>query len=379
MRIGIDASLLGSDGGIPKYVESLIGALARLAPGHSLVLWCGRRGAFRAAERLALPGTDIVPPSPVWGFLDLVGRLAWVNALSIEAFGGAVDVFHGLNYFLPAQRGKAALVVTVHDLSALRYPKWHPAHRRLAHHIALGRTLRAADRVITDSQAVRAEVIADLGVPPEKVAAVPLAPALGFHPREPAGLKPILDRWDLAPGGYLLFAGAIEPRKNLLRLLAAVVALRERRGVPPLMLAGPPGWRNHEIHGGIGAASPHVRYLGHVRRDELTALMAGCAALVLPSLYEGFGLPVLEAMASGVPVVTSRGGALEEVAGDAAILVDPLDVEAIAAGIEKVLDDTSLQEALMRKGLARAAQFSWERTAKGTLGVYEEAIAARRA
>jgi glycosyltransferase involved in cell wall biosynthesis len=106
--------------------------------------------------------------------------------------------------------------------------------------------------------------------------------------------------------------------------------------------------------------------------------MAGCAAFVLPSLYEGFGLPILEAMASGVPVVTSRGGALEEVAGDAAILVDPLDVEAIAAAIERALDDTSLRETLVQKGLARAAQFSWERTAKATLRVYEQAIAGRR-
>jgi alpha-1,3-rhamnosyl/mannosyltransferase len=120
-----------------------------------------------------------------------------------------------------------------------------------------------------------------------------------------------------------------------------------------------------------------VRYLGFLPGEEMAALMAGCAAFVMPSLYEGFGLPVLEAMASGVPVVTSRGGALEEVAGDAAVLVDPKDTDEIAAGIEKILDDTTLRESLIQKGQARAAQFSWERTARETLRVYEQAIASK--
>jgi alpha-1,3-rhamnosyl/mannosyltransferase len=234
------------------------------------------------------------------------------------------------------------------------------------------------DRVITDSQAVRTEVINTLGLPPEKVVAVPLAAGSDFHPRKGAELKPLLDRWDLVPGSYLLFTGALEPRKNLVRLLEAVAVLRaRRRDGPPLVLAGPPGWRNREIRERIEAAAGSARYLGHVSREDLAALVAGCAAFVMPSLYEGFGLPVLEAMASGVPVVTSRGGALEEVAADAAVLIDPLDRDAIAAGIEKVLEDSALRETLVQKGFARAAQFTWERTARETLAVYEQAIAAR--
>jgi alpha-1,3-rhamnosyl/mannosyltransferase len=290
-----------------------------------------------------------------------------------------VDVFHGPNYFLPARHGTAALVVTVHDLSALRYPEWHPARRAFMHRVALRRTVQAVDHVITDTEAIRAEVIEHLGVPPERVTAIHLAVDPGFRSRPAPELKPSLDRWGLLPGDFLLFAGAIEPRKNLLRLFEAVSDLQHRRPeLPPLILVGPPGWRNQEVHDRIAATGQRVRYLGYLPNEDVAVLMAGCAVFVMPSLYEGFGLPVLEALTCGVPVVTSPGGALEEVAGDAAIFVDPRDRDGIAAGIEAALDDTTLRESLVRKGLARAAQFSWERTARETLRVYEQAISSRR-
>ncbi len=352
--------------------------MARLCDSHSLVLWCGSRRAGLAARRLAPAGARVMAPALVGRLLARWGRLAYCSPLPIEAFAGPLDVFHGSNYFLPAQRGRAALVVTVHDLSALRYPEWHPRRRVLVHRIGLRRTVRAATHVITDTEAIRAEVIDDLGVPAERVTAIHLAVTPGCRARPASELKPSLDRWGLSPGDYLLFAGAIEPRKNLVRLLEAFTAVRQRRpAVPPLILAGPTGWRNQEIRDRIATAGSHVRYLGYLPGDDLAALMAGCTAFVMPSLYEGFGLPVLEAMACGVPVVTSRGGALEEVAGGAAILVDPQDTDEIAAGIERVLDDTALRETLVCKGLARAAQFSWERTARETLRVYERAIQSR--
>ncbi len=378
MRIGFDASMLGKAGGIAVYAESLFAALARLPGGHSFVPWCARRHAGPAARRLALPAAVVAAPGPLGRLLGRLGRMACGNPLLIETFAGPVDVFHGPNYFLPAQRGRAALVVTVHDLSALRHAEWHPTRRLMAHRIALHRTVQKVDHVITDSEAIRAEVISDLRIPPQRVTAIHLAPTPGSSPRPPADLKPVLDQWGLSPGEYLLFAGAIEPRKNLLRLVEAFTAVHIRqRDVPPLILVGPPGWRNQEIRDRIATAGPHVRYLGYLPKDDLAALMAGCAAFIMPSLYEGFGLPVLEAMTCGVPVVTSIGGALEEVAGEAAILVDPQDTDEIAAGIEKVLDDTALREVLVKKGVARAAQFSWERTARETLSVYEQAIASK--
>ena len=378
MLIGFDASMLGEGGGIPRYAGCLLAALARLGGGESLVLWCGSRAAGPAVRRFAPPGARVVAPGLVGRAVGRWGKLALGNVLPIEAFAGSLDVFHGPNYLLPAQRGRAALVVTVHDLSALRHPEWHPARRALMHRVALRRTVHAVDHVITVSETIRAEVIADLGLPPERVTAIHHGPTPGFLPRRPTDLKPLLDRWGLAPREYLLFGGAIEPRKNLTRLLEALASLRGRRqDIPPLVLAGPPGWRNREIRRRMAAAGPRARYVGHLPGEELAVLMAGCAAFVMPSLYEGFGLPVLEAMASGVPVITSRGGALQEVAGDAAVLVDPQDRESIAAGIARVLDDAPLRDSLVHKGLGRAAQFSWERTARETLRVYERAIASR--
>ncbi len=289
---------------------------------------------------------------------------------------GPVDVFHGLDYLLPAQRAKAAMVVTVHALSAVRHPEWHPQRRALMHRVALSRTIRAVRHVITDTEAIRAEVIADLDAPPERVTSIHPAGSPGFRPMTPDETRPNLSRRGLTVGDYLLFAGALKPRKNLIRLVEAVVALQDRHGeVPPLVLAGPPGWRNHEIHRRILIAGRRVRYLGHMPKDDLTVLTAGRAAFIMPSLYEGFGFPVLDAMASGVAVITSRGGALEGVAADAAFLVDSHDPASIAAGIEAVLDDTALRGTLLRKGLARAGQFTWERTARQTLAVYEPALA----
>lgn len=380
MRIGFDASILGGGGGIAAYAECLLGALAHLCGGQSLVLWCGSRTAAPAVRRLAPSGSRTVTPGPLGRLVGRWGRLGWGNPLSIETFTGPLDVFHGPNYLLPAQRAKAALIITVHDLSAVCHREWHPTRRSLVHRMALGRTVRAVDHVITDTEAIRADVMAHFMVAPERVTAVHPAATPAFAPRPAADLKPALDRWGLFPGGYLLFAGAIEPRKNLARLLDACATLRARRpDLPPLVLVGPPGWRNREIHARIAALHPGARYLGYLPNEDLTTLMAGCAAFVMPSLYEGFGLPILEAMACGVPVVTSRGGALEEVAGGAAVLVDPLEPEAIAAGIERVVGDTDLREVLNRRGLARVEQFSWERTARDTLRVYERAIDARRA
>lgn len=222
------------------------------------------------------------------------------------------------------------------------------------------------------------EVIDRVGVPPERVTTVHLAPSPGFRPRSPDEVRPTLDRYGLSAGGYLLFVGALEPRKNVGCLLDALEHLGARRvDVPPLVIVGPPGWRNEKIRARAASPPKGVRVLGYLPQNDVVTLMAGALAFALPSVYEGFGLPVLEAMACGTPVVTSRTGALAEVAGDAALLVDPRNVEEIAAGVEKVLGDSWLREELARRGLARAAEFSWERVARETVRVYERALAAR--
>ena len=296
-----------------------------------------------------------------------------------RALAGPVDVFHGLNYLLPSHRGRAARLVTVHDLSILTHPEWHPTLRTWLMGWPLPRTVATAHHVITDCEAVRVEVIERFRVRPERVSAVPLAPSRDFRVRRPEVIDAVARRYDLTTGDYILFVGALEPRKNLVRLLDAAQELLRGgwRDVPPLALVGPSGWRNHELVTRIRSAGSSVRLLGPVPRNDLVALIGGASLLAYPSLSEGFGLPVLEAMACGTPVVASHIGPIVEVAGDAALLVDPTDPEDIAEGLRQVLDDSHLRADLVERGLAQAAKFSWEQTAAGTLSAYGKALESR--
>jgi alpha-1,3-rhamnosyl/mannosyltransferase len=369
MRIALDFTVAAKPGGIAVYASELLAALGRRASAHELILWCGTPAAAELARAVAPPGTKIVPPGRLGASLDILGRLAPFGLLSVDGLVGPVDVFHGLNYLLPAQRGSAARVITVPDLSALRHPEWHPRYRVLAHRLALPRTARLATRVVTLTEAVRREVVELLGVAPEKVRAIPLAASDRFRPIEPARLTPVLGAHGLRPREYVCFVGAIEPRKNIGRLVQAMTLVRARRpDAPPLILAGPAGWGEAELRRRFG--DPQTRHLGWVEPAEAVALIAGAALFVYPSLYEGFGLPVLEALACGTPVLTSTDPSIQEVAGDAAAYAEPASVEALAAGIVELLDSDSRRAELSRRGLARARQFSWDRTADATLAVY---------
>jgi glycosyltransferase involved in cell wall biosynthesis len=377
MRIGLDVSMLGHGGGIGIYAEQLLAALSRRGE-HSLVLWCGSRKARPRVRRLVPRDAQLLEPGFAGRMIGRLGLHAVANPLSVERLFGPVDVLHGPNYLLPSHRGRAARVVTVHDLSVISHPEWHPRTRVWLYGLPLRRTIQGVHHVITDAEAVRAELIERFGVAPHRVTAVPLAPAAVFQPRPAESLRGTLDRYGLSPGEYVLFAGALEPRKNVDRLLKAMDLLRQRRrGVPPLVLVGPPGWRNDSVIARATSLPRDVRLLGAIARDEVAALMAGALVFVFPSLEEGFGLPVLEAMACGTLVVTTRAAVLAEVAGDAAVLVTATDVDDIAAGLERAIFDSQTRTELSRRGLARAAAFSWERTAARTLEVYERAVASR--
>jgi glycosyltransferase involved in cell wall biosynthesis len=378
MRIGLDASMLGHGGGIPTYAEHLIRGLAQ-TPGNSLVLWCGSRTSQACVRQLLPERVEIVEPGLATRMLGRVGLFACANPLPIERLVGPVDVFHGLNYLLPAHHGRAARLVTVHDLSLLTHPEWHPRIRARLMGWPLPRTIAKAHHVITDCEAVRVELIERFRVRPERVSAVPLAPSSEFRVQPPEVIDAVVDRYRLKAGEYILFAGALEPRKNVARLVQAVELLRARRRdvVPPLVLVGPSGWRNDEVATRIRSAGSWLRLLGTVPRSDLVALMSGASVLAYPSLSEGFGLPVLEAMACGTPVVASQIGPIVEASGDAALLVDPTDAEEIAEGLRRILEDRGLREDLAKRGLARAATFSWGRTAAGTLSAYAKALDSR--
>jgi glycosyltransferase involved in cell wall biosynthesis len=281
------------------------------------------------------------------GRLTAAVRDAWWYPVALPLRARGLDVLHCPTFRAPL-RSSVPLVVTVHDLAVLRHPdafrRWSRAYRRVVPH-----AIRAATRLIAVSEFTKRELVELTGVPEERVRVVPNAVGPPFAPEGPR-----------AEGEYVLAVGTLEPRKNLERLTAAMDGL----GVE-LRVVGARGW------GGVDVAG--VTWLGAVDDDELARLYRGALAVAYPSLYEGFGIPVLEAMASGAAVVTSAGTAMAEVADGAAVLVDPTDVGSIRAGIERAIAE---RDELGSRGPARAAGYTWEAAAEATVRVYEEAAGA---
>jgi alpha-1,3-rhamnosyl/mannosyltransferase len=280
-------------------------------------------------------------------------------------------VYHSPNYFLPDYDGPC--VATVHDLSIYRFPETHPRARRRYFELAFERSLRRADALITDSEAVRQELIADFSLPPERVTAIHLGVDETFRPRPAEEVRPVLARYRLEPGSYTLSVATLEPRKKLDRLIAAYADLpAPLRARYPLVLVGAAGWLEGRIPAAIdrGRAAGWLRYLGYVPEADLPFVYAGARAMAMISIYEGFGLPVLEAMASGVPVLTSNCSCLPEVAGGAALLVDPDDLQAVALQLERLLTDDAWRARAIPSALRRCAGFTWHRCLERTVAVY---------
>ncbi|MBN9034341.1 glycosyltransferase family 1 protein [uncultured Rhizobium sp.] len=285
-------------------------------------------------------------------------------------------LYHGPNFYLPPFPGRS--VVTIHDLSVFTMPEHHPVERVMFIRKEVEFALKQATMLITDAEYTRHEVADYFGWPLDKVRSAALAGGAEFYPRDAETVAPILARYDLKPGGYGLYTGTIEPRKNLIRLLDAYgrlpQALRQRF---PLILAGYKGWNNEETVARIDKAEREgwARYLGFVPDADLPVLFAGARLFAFPSLYEGFGLPVLEAMASGIPVVTSTSSTLPEVAGDAAATCAPEDVETLTSLLAQGLDDDQWRRNAIEKGFAQAKKFSWQRCAEETAAIYRTALA----
>jgi len=235
---------------------------------------------------------------------------------------------------------------------------------------------RRADFILTVSEFARHEIVERLGWSPDRVRATPLAAADAFRLRSRDELAGRLAHWGLEPGGYCLFVGTIEPRKNLGRLLDAYEGLPDGlRRRWPLVVAGSSGWRSGDTHARLRECERRgwCRYLGYVAEGALPALVAGCALFLFPSLYEGFGLPPLEAMQSGVPVVTSDRASLPEVVAGAGAMVDAGDTDAWREAIRRGLEDEAWRRGATERGLARAAEFSWARCARETVAAYRAA------
>ena len=375
MRVGLDGSSLGDQlTGVGHYTFELARALAANYPSDQFALISPKPFHARIveqAERDRLPNLEFINPKSS----AIRGRW-WSFDLPRYLKRAGLDLFHGTNYEIPLWRRRRS-IVTVHDLSSLLYPQLHrkPLARRMRLRLPLAVKLSKA--IITPTGAVKRELCSHLNVKPGKVTAIHEAPRESFRPLSRVQASLMRTRLGVEDD-FLLFVGTLEPRKNLLTLLKAYAeVLGETRFRPQLVVAGGEGWLMEETFRFVAAAGigERMRLIGYVNDDELRALYSLCRAFIYPSLYEGFGLPPLEAMACGAPVIAGRIPALEETIGGAAMLVDPLDVPALTAAITDVCENEKQRKKLIAAGPAHAASFSWGRAAQATYEVYRQVVA----
>lgn len=282
-------------------------------------------------------------------------------------------LLHTPNYLLFPHDGPS--VATIHDLSYIHFPQFHPQERIQIMNREMPKTLKLANHFITDSEFVRQEVIAHYGLSPETVTAVPLGVDPVFRPRCREETLSVLLRYGIADKPYLLVVGTLEPRKNLARLLVAYANLpKTLRDTYPIVIVGVKGWLTDDIE---RVAAPlenagHVRRLGYVSGEDLPSIYAAAHAFAFPSIYEGFGLPPLEAMASGIPVLVSDVSSMPEVVGGAGLLVAPDDVDQLTYNVERLLVDADFRRRARLDGISRAAGFTWQRCVDQTVDVYSK-------
>lgn len=283
------------------------------------------------------------------------------------------SLVHGPNYFLPLEADTG--VITVHDLSTFRYPESHPTDRVAAFERLFASSVSRASHVITDTETVRRELIEQWSVAPGNVSSIPLGVGSEFHQMEAEEVAGTLAVWHLTPGQYGLSVAAFEPRKKIAELICAWERLpRQVRNAYPLVLAGVRGWQNDNLLNLIkrGASEGWLKHIGFVNERDLPHLYAGARLFVYPSIYEGFGLPPIEAMASGVPVVVSNRSCLPEVCGNAARFIDPDDLEALTDAIHASLLDEQWRSMAVGAGLKRARLLTWDGCVRDTVAVYKK-------
>lgn len=368
------SAAVNSKAGLGRYAHALVRHLRETWVGPHLHLFYNCRPGNRVPSDLTdLPARRVSLGYKPWRLAVLLGHLADVpfDALLPQD----MMLFHSTEHLLlPLRR---PTVLTVHDLIYELFPQYHKKLNYYFLKWAMPIFVRRATAIITVSETTRRDLIRLYRVPAERIWVVPEGPAPHFQPPTPAAVEALRARYNL-PERYLLTVGTIEPRKNLARLVDAFARLHRQKLVDALVIAGRRGWLTEDFFAHL-VRSPvrdRVILLGYVPDRDLPALYGGATLFVMPSLYEGFGLPVIEAMACGVAVAAARGGALPEVGGDAVCYFDPHSVEDMADVLARCLRDADLRAWLRKKGLDRAAQFSWQRTARETAAVYEKVIAA---
>jgi glycosyltransferase involved in cell wall biosynthesis len=368
--IGVDASraVLSVRTGTEHYAAALLRALADLpqAAARPFVLYVNLADEREATERLGFE----LPPE--WSVRAIPFPRLWTHArLSAEMLTRRPGVLFVPSHVVPLVHPRRT-VVTVHDLGYLYYPEAHTRFSRLYLHLSTMYSARVARRVIAISEATKRDLVEKYRVPPRKIHVVYHGRDEAFAPvRDPAVLQATAAKYGIE-GAYCLHVGTLQPRKNLRLLVDAWAMLRERMQIPPkLLLAGKRGWLYEPLvrsveEQGLGDL---IRFADYVERVDLPALYSGALALTFPSLFEGFGLPALEAMSCGTPVIASSASSIPEVVGDAGLLLDPHDAAAWAAAVERLVSDSEARRDMSRRGLERAAGFTWERCARETYAV----------
>ncbi len=350
--------------GIGRYVVNLAAALKAIAPALDLALLIDPAAP---ANRLTLPNLPVIAcplgpfaPQQQWRVPRLLRNLK-------------ANLYHSPYYLMPYRPG-VPTVLTAYDVIPLIYPQYYTVPQRLIFRLAHDLALRTARTVLAISEATKRDLIQRLGVPASKIVVTPLAADPCFGPQAAVSIQAMRATYHL-PDRYVLYFGSNKPHKNLARLIAAFSNLQLPASHFHLVIAGSWDARYNEAKQ-LAAHNDRIRFIGPVSEADLPALYGGATVFAFVSEYEGFGLPPLEAMACGTPVIASNTSSLPEVIGDAGLLVDPRDVNAIAAALDRVLDDADLQLELKQRSLDRAAQFSWARTAQQTLDVYQSIVMA---
>jgi glycosyltransferase involved in cell wall biosynthesis len=377
VTVGIDyTAAVHQSAGIGRYTREIVKGLATLRALPS----------FSPCYRLFVAdvGKDFALPPPAVNFTWRTTRFTerWLARLwyrlrlpiSIENWTGPVDLFHAPDFILPPLRRGTRSIVTIHDLSFVREPdsvmpgmsrhlnKWVPW------------SVQQASHVIAVSEATRQDLIELYQTPPEKISVLYHGVGPEFKPiREMACLNAVRQKYGLNDGPFILSVGTIQPRKNYQRLIQAFAKVDSKA---MLVIAGGTGWKNEAIFDEVNklGLQERVRFPGFVAEVNLPALYSAATLVIYPSLYEGFGLPVLEALACGAPVIASNRSSLPEVVGEAGLLIDPYDIEGMAMAMRQLLEDSSLRARLSGAGQARAASFTWSKTATELVNLYKKVI-----
>ncbi|MEW5870931.1 MAG: glycosyltransferase family 1 protein [Chloroflexota bacterium] len=377
MRIGIDATPLPPNPlGAGTYIIQLTRALTELHTDEQWVIFAQRSGrakietpAMTNVEWVLIP--DISPSS----------RLVWEQSrLPFLARRSRIDILHSLHYTRPWVLPYASSIVTFHDMTFLLYPELHTLAKRILFPLAIQMSARRAQAIITVSEHTRKDTLRLLNLPEERVITTSLAASPDYRPISDALLLENCKRKYNLPDSFILYVGPVEPRKNLPLLLKAYHRLAVDGLNASLVIVGALGWMYAEVMQQVNALnlSSKVHFLGYIPAEDLPMVYNLARVFVYPSLYEGFGLPPLEAMACGTPVITSAVSAMIETVGEAGILVNPQGAEGLVDAIRVVCEDDELHQQLSQKGRAQAAKFTWKHTAQETLRVYQKVWNARQ-